>query len=83
MAIVDVRTGTQRLLGEGTKPTWVDDHTLIIEDYRLRDSVSSAISTLTGFTLSVPDQWTPLVNAPAIVTEVEEHVSPVAFGRKK
>jgi hypothetical protein len=33
VAIVDVRTGAHRLLGEGTKPAWVDDHTLIIEDY--------------------------------------------------
>ena len=36
VAIVDVRTGVQRLLGEGTKPTWLDDHTLIIEDYHRR-----------------------------------------------
>ena len=33
VAIVNVRTGTHRMLGEGTRPTWVDDHTLIIEGY--------------------------------------------------
>jgi len=33
VAVVDLRTGAHRLLGEGTKPTWVDDRTLIIENY--------------------------------------------------
>ena len=38
VGVIDTRTGWKRFLGEGARPAWIDDHTLILEGYQPPDS---------------------------------------------